>query len=69
MAYHGVVMVLATAHVVVVATLIAAAAGYLARRDHASYPAALARAATAFAATLMLAAAVTGALVALTGRS
>jgi hypothetical protein len=42
--------------------LVAAAAGYVARRDHASYPAALTRAAVAFTATLTLAATVTAAL-------
>ncbi|GAA2535293.1 hypothetical protein ABTY20_01055 [Streptomyces sp. NPDC126497] len=42
-------------------------AGYLARRDGASYPAAVGRAAAAFAATLMLATAVTAALGGLAG--
>lgn len=68
MTHEGAVMVLAMALIVVVAGMIGAAAGYLARRDGASYPAALTRAAAAFAATLMLAAVVTGALVALSGR-
>lgn len=52
----------ATALVVVFALLAAAAACTLARLDGATYPAALMRAATTFAAVLTLAAAVTGAL-------
>ncbi|MFJ2730791.1 hypothetical protein [Streptomyces collinus] len=50
---------------VVVAVMVAATGGYLARRDGASYPAALTRAGVAFAATLTLAAAATAALAAL----
>lgn len=42
-------------------------AGYLARRDGASYPAAVGKAAAAFAATLMVATAVTAALCGLAG--
>lgn len=58
-------VLLTTALVLVVAALAAASAGKLARLDGATYPAALARAATAFAAFLTLAAAVAGALAAL----
>ncbi|MFD0210657.1 hypothetical protein ACFVH9_16365 [Streptomyces hirsutus] len=56
---------LTTALVLVIAVLAAAGAGKLARLDGATYPAALTRAATAFAAVLTLATAVTGALAAL----
>ncbi|MGW4898218.1 hypothetical protein ACWEQL_39155 [Kitasatospora sp. NPDC004240] len=56
-------VLLATGLVVVCAILTAAGAGVLARLDGASYPAALMRAGTTFAATLTLAATVTGALV------
>ncbi|MFB7472931.1 hypothetical protein [Kitasatospora sp. NPDC056184] len=52
---HTAVILLVCAVILVVATLAGAAAGYLARRDDATYPAAIARAATAFAATLTLA--------------
>ncbi|MFE4019275.1 hypothetical protein ACFXPZ_17960 [Streptomyces sp. NPDC059101] len=55
-------VLLTLALVVVFALLAAAAAGTLARLDGATYPAALMRAATAFAAVLTLAAAVAGAL-------
>ncbi|MFJ9679371.1 hypothetical protein ACIRP2_15055 [Streptomyces sp. NPDC101194] len=48
-------------------TLVGMGAGYLARRDGASYPAAAGRAAAAFAATLMLASAMTAALCGLAG--
>jgi hypothetical protein len=58
------VVLLVTMEVVILALLIAAGAGKLARLDGATYPAALMRAATAFAAVLTLAAAVTGAFVA-----
>ena len=51
------VITLACALTVLIAVLIGAAAGYLARHDHATYPAAL-----AFAATLTLAATLTTAL-------
>ncbi|MBK3646713.1 hypothetical protein [Streptomyces sp. MBT33] len=51
-----------TALVVIFGLLTAAGAGKLARLDGATYPAALMRAAAAFAAVLTLAAAVTGAL-------
>ncbi|MFG2586503.1 hypothetical protein [Streptomyces malaysiensis] len=48
--------------VVIVALLIAAGAGKLARLDGATYPAAVMRAAASFAAVLTIAAAVTAAL-------
>ncbi|MET7356207.1 hypothetical protein [Streptomyces mirabilis] len=48
-------ILLACALTLVVAALVGVGAGYLARRDHATYPTALARAAVAFAATLTLA--------------
>ncbi|MFF1872802.1 hypothetical protein [Kitasatospora herbaricolor] len=56
------VALLATAVVVMFALLAAVAAGTLARLDGATYPAALMRAATTFAAVLTLVAAVTGAI-------
>ncbi|WP_030277612.1 hypothetical protein [Streptomyces sp. NRRL B-24484] len=56
------VVLLTTALVVVLALLAAAAAGVLARLDGATYPRAIMRAATTFAAVLTLAAAVAGAL-------
>ncbi|MER6405938.1 hypothetical protein ABT269_20870 [Streptomyces viridosporus] len=59
---HIATVLLAAALVVVFALLTAAAAGTLARLDGATYPAALMRAATTFAAVLTLAAAITGAL-------
>ncbi|WP_432089595.1 hypothetical protein [Streptomyces sp. bgisy095] len=59
------VVLLATALVTLLALLAGIAAGKLARMDNASYPAALTRAATTFAAVVTLAAAVTGALAAL----
>jgi hypothetical protein len=59
----GLAVVLITAALVVIlALLVAAGAGKLARLDGATYPAALMRSAAAFAAVLTLAAAVTGAL-------
>ncbi|WP_328766016.1 hypothetical protein [Streptomyces sp. NBC_00286] len=58
-------ILLTCALIVLFAALTGAGAAYLARRDHASYPAALTRAAVAFATTLTLAAAVTTALAAL----
>jgi hypothetical protein len=61
------VILLALVLSVLVAVLAAAGAGYLARRNHASYLAAVTRAATAFAATLSLIAVVAAALVALAG--
>lgn len=54
-----------TAIVLVVALLAAADAGKLARMDGATYPAALTRAAAAFATVITLAAAVTAAIAAL----
>lgn len=56
------VVLLATSMVAVLALLVAAGAGVLARLDGATYPAALMRAAVAFAATLTLAAALAGVL-------
>ncbi|MFD7029221.1 hypothetical protein ACFWAR_14425 [Streptomyces sp. NPDC059917] len=50
--------------ILITALVVAAAAGKLARLDGATYPAACLRAATAFAAVLTLAAAITGALAA-----
>ncbi|MEV7243141.1 hypothetical protein AB0N92_18110 [Streptomyces sp. NPDC093248] len=51
----------------VLAITAAAGAGYLSRRDGASYPAAIARAAAAVAATVMVTAAMVTAAVALAG--
>ncbi|MFC9735013.1 hypothetical protein ACFWGM_16825 [Streptomyces roseolus] len=59
------VALVTTAVVIVIALLSAAGAAKLARLDGATYPAALTRAATAFAAVITLAAAVAGALAAL----
>ncbi|MER7109463.1 hypothetical protein [Streptomyces sp. NPDC000229] len=59
------VALLTTALVIVIALLAAAGAAKLARLDGATYPAALTRAATAFAAVITLAAAVAGVLAAL----
>ncbi|GAA4063826.1 hypothetical protein GCM10022233_42390 [Streptomyces shaanxiensis] len=53
---------LACALTVVVALLAGVGAGYLARRDNATYPAALGRAALAFVAFLTLAATIASAL-------
>ncbi|MGW2787703.1 hypothetical protein ACWC3X_42035 [Streptomyces populi] len=58
------VVLLATGLVVLFALLAAAGAGTLARLDGASYPAALTRAAAAFAAVITLCAVVTAALAA-----
>ncbi|MFI0711389.1 hypothetical protein ACH4SK_12150 [Streptomyces inhibens] len=57
-----VLILLSCALAAVIAALVGAAAGYLARRDHATYPTALSRAAVAFASTVTLIAAVTAAL-------
>ncbi|MFF0201233.1 hypothetical protein [Streptomyces sp. NPDC005017] len=59
------VALLSAALVIVVALLAAVGAGKLARLDSATYPAALNRAATVFAAVVTLAATVTAALAAL----
>lgn len=59
---HLIVVLLAILLVVLIALLAAAGAGKLARLDGATYPTALLRAATTFAAVLSLAAALTGAL-------
>jgi hypothetical protein len=63
----AVLVVLGCALVLVVAALVGAGAGYLARRDGASYPAAVTRAVAAFGATLGVAAAITAALATLAG--
>jgi hypothetical protein len=62
MSVRTAVIMLACAMTVLVAVLIGGAAGYLARRDHATYSTAVTRAALAFAATLTLAATVASAL-------
>jgi hypothetical protein len=54
---HTALILLATALILLVAALIAVAAGYLARRDHTTWPQAITRAAIAFTATLTLTAA------------
>jgi hypothetical protein len=54
---HTALVLLAAALAALTAALAAAIAGYLTRRDHATYPQAIARAAATFAATLTLAAA------------
>ncbi|MFE2528010.1 hypothetical protein ACFXEL_27655 [Streptomyces sp. NPDC059382] len=58
------VVLLTTALVTVVALLVGAGAGKLARMDGATYPTALTRAATTFAAVITLTLAVAGALAA-----
>ncbi|MFH8698955.1 hypothetical protein [Streptomyces chartreusis] len=65
LAVNVVVALLTVALVIVIAVLAAAGTAKLARMDGASYPTALTRAATAFAAVITLASAVTGALTAL----
>jgi hypothetical protein len=55
-------ILLAVALTTLIATLTALAAGYLARRDHATWPHAISRAATTFAATLTLSGALAAAL-------
>ncbi|WP_159944601.1 hypothetical protein [Nocardiopsis sp. FR6] len=67
MSNHAAVLLLAFVLTVLVSILIGAAAGYLARRDQATYPAAISHAAMATATTLTMVAAVTAALVALSG--
>lgn len=62
---HIAVVLQTTALVILIALLTAAGTGKLARMDGATYPAALTRAATAFATVLTLAATVTAALTAL----
>jgi hypothetical protein len=61
------VVLLTTALVLVVALMAAAGAGKLARMDGATYPAALTRAATAFAGVITLTAAVAAAFASLLG--
>ncbi|MEU1044147.1 hypothetical protein ABZ400_03210 [Streptomyces sp. NPDC005897] len=68
MSNHASVIVLTCLVALLTGTLVAAAAGYLARRDNASYPAAITRAAVAFAATLTLATALATALNTATGQ-
>jgi hypothetical protein len=51
---HNALLLVASAMAALIAAQIAAAASYLARRDHATWPQAVTRAATAFAATLTL---------------
>ncbi|MGW1931247.1 hypothetical protein [Streptomyces sp. NPDC001919] len=63
MSHLGTVLI-TIALTVVFASLVAAAAGILARLDGATYPSAVQRAGTAFAAVLALAAAVTAAIAA-----
>ncbi|WP_262701145.1 MULTISPECIES: hypothetical protein [Streptomyces] len=65
MTERNAVILLACALTLVMAALVGAGAGYLARRDHATYPTALTRAATAFSTTLTLAAAIATALASL----
>lgn len=59
---HAALVLLAAALITLTAALLGAAAGYLARRDRATYPQALSRAAATFAATLTLIAVVSAAL-------
>ncbi|OIK07830.1 hypothetical protein [Streptomyces monashensis] len=59
---HAAVILLSCALISLIAVLVAVTAGYLARRDHATCAAALTRGAAAFAATLALAATLTGTL-------
>lgn len=62
MTEHTALVLLAAALAALAGTLIALAAGYLARRDHATWPHAITRAATAFATTLTLSAVLASAL-------
>ncbi|WP_369695913.1 hypothetical protein [Streptomyces abyssomicinicus] len=65
--YRFAVLIFAAVVVLAFAVLAAAGAGYLARRDDATYPAAISRAAAAFAATLTVAAALIAAAIAIIG--
>jgi uncharacterized membrane protein (DUF441 family) len=65
MSVRTAVILLACTVVILTATLAGAGAGYLARRDHASYPEALTHAAVAFSGTVTLAAVVATALASL----
>ncbi|MCX4561571.1 hypothetical protein [Streptomyces phaeochromogenes] len=67
MAVQVFMVLMGCALAVLFGVLTGAGAGYLARRDGASYPAAVGKAAAAFAATLMVATAVTAALCGLAG--
>ncbi|WP_217549814.1 hypothetical protein [Streptomyces sp. GbtcB6] len=69
MSDHAAIILLACVLVTLIAILAATAAGYLARRGHATYPAAFSRAAITFAATLALTATVTSAMATLTGKA
>ncbi|MFJ1876855.1 hypothetical protein [Streptomyces chartreusis] len=62
MSDHAALILLACALAVVVAALAGVAAGFLARRDNATYATALSRAAFAFAASLTLTATIAAAL-------
>lgn len=62
MSDHSAVILLACALVILTGVLIAVAAGCLARRDQASYPASITRAAAAFTGTLTLAGALVTAI-------
>ena len=62
MTNRTVLILLAAALTTLTAALTAIAAGYLARRDHATWPQSIIRAAATFAATLTLAAVLTTAL-------
>ncbi|WP_333774377.1 hypothetical protein [Streptomyces sp. IBSBF 3136] len=63
MSNHSALILLACFLAVLVAALTGAEAGYLGRRDHATYPAALTRGAAAFGATLLLFASVASTLI------
>ncbi|MFJ4873263.1 MULTISPECIES: hypothetical protein [unclassified Streptomyces] len=66
--YRFTVLMFAAVVVLGLAVLAAGGAGYLARRDDATYPAAITRAAAAFAATLTVASALIAAGTAITDR-
>lgn len=66
MSHNFVLLALGCVLVLLVAVLLGAGAGYLARRDGASYPAAAMYSATAFGATLTVVSAVTAAVAAVT---
>ncbi len=68
MPYRFTVLMFAAVVVLGLAVLAAGGAGYLARRDDATYPAAITRAAAAFAATLTVASALIAAGTAITDR-
>ncbi|KQX78539.1 hypothetical protein [Streptomyces sp. Root1310] len=68
MSDHSAVILLACALVILTGVLVAVAAGCLARRDRASYPASITRAAAAFTGTLTLAGALVTAITTVTQR-